>query len=140
MTPTVSKLLLIGDLARLAGVKSDSVRFYERNGLLPNPSRGPNGYRVYTPATLAQLRFIKKAQSLGFSLAEIKRILRLRGRSDCCRSVVSMAEATLEETERKLREIRRFATGLRKNLNLWERELGRNAKCAADFCRLIEES
>ncbi len=136
----MSKLLLIGDLARLAGVKSDSVRFYERNGLLPDPSRGPNGYRVYAPPTLAQLRFIKKAQSLGFSLAEIKRILRRRGRSDCCRSVVSMAEATLEDTERKLREIRRFATGLRKNLNLWQCELEKDPTCAAEFCRLIEKS
>ncbi len=136
----MSKPLLIGELARRAGVKSDSVRFYERSGLLPKPARGPNGYRVYEEATVVRLRFIKKAQSLGFSLDEIKRILRMRGRSDCCRAVVGIAEATLKETERKMREMRRFTAALRKNLALWQRDLGKNPKCAADFCRLIEGS
>lgn len=135
----MNKPLLIGELARLAGVKVDSVRFYERSGLLPQPARSANGYRVYAQPTVDQLRFIKKAQSLGFSLDEIKRILRLRGRSDCCRSVVTMAEATLEETERKLREMRRFAAALRKNLAVWQRDLDQNPTCAAEFCRLIEK-
>lgn len=137
---TPDRPLFIGQLARDAGVKSDSVRFYEKAGLLPRPARSANGYRVYDEAAAAQLRFIKKAQSLGFSLAEIKRILRMRGRSDCCRSVVSMAEATLEETDRKLRELRRFATALRKNLAVWQRDLDKNPTCAAEFCRLIEGS
>ena len=136
----MNKPLLIGELARLAGVKVDSVRFYERSGLLPKPARSANGYRVYAQTTVDQLRFIKKAQSLGFTLDEIKRILRLRGRSDCCRSVVTMAEATLEETERKLKEMRRFASALRKNLAIWQRDLDRNPTCAAEFCRLIEKS
>lgn len=135
----MSEKLLIGQLAERAGIKRDSVRFYERCGLLPKPARSANGYRTYDEAAAAQLRFIKKAQSLGFSLAEIKRILRLRGRSDCCRSVVAMAAATLEETERKLREMRRFSTALRKNLALWQRDLGKNPTCAAEFCRLIEQ-
>ncbi len=56
----MSKPLLIGELARLAGVKSDSVRFYERSGLLPKPARGANGYRVYEQARVDQLRFVKK--------------------------------------------------------------------------------
>ena len=68
------KCLLIGRVARLAGVTSDTIRFYERSGLLPKPHRGANRYRVYDKAALAQVRFIRKAQSLGFSLDEIRRI------------------------------------------------------------------
>lgn len=137
----MSKPLLIGELARLAGVKSDSVRFYERSGLLPKPARGANGYRVYEQATVDQLRFIKKAQSLGFSLDEIKRILSLRGRGPTtCRCVVSMAEATLEETERKLRETRRFAASLRKHLKDWKRDTSKQDTVAAEFCKLIEST
>ena len=71
--------LLIGQLAKVAGVKPDTVRFYERSGLLPKPARTASEYRLYDEAALNQLRFIKKAQSLGFSLDEVRRILCLRG-------------------------------------------------------------
>ena len=61
----------IGQLAKLADVKPDTVRFYERPGLLDKPRRNPNGYRSYRKATLYEIRFIRKAQSLGFSLDEV---------------------------------------------------------------------
>ncbi len=139
--PAVSETLLIGELARLAGVKRDAVRFYERSGLLARPVRSANGYRAYDETALARLRFIKKAQSLGFSLDEVKRILSLRGNGKAtCRCVVAMAEATLEETERKLRETRRFATSLRKHLTQWKRDAKKRGGHAADFCKLIETS
>ncbi len=88
------KPLLIGQVAKLAGVKSDTVRFYERTGLLPRPTRTAAGYRVYDEAATRQLRFVKKAQALGFSLDEIRRILNLRGggRKTCDR-VLAIAEA-----------------------------------------------
>ena len=59
------KPLLIGRLAKLSGVRPDTIRFYERNGLLPKPSRTASGYRVYDAAALNQMRFICKAQALG---------------------------------------------------------------------------
>ena len=137
----MSETLLIGELARLAGVKRDAVRFYERSGLLARPVRSANGYRAYDESALARLRFIKKAQSLGFSLDEVKRILSLRGNGKAtCRCVVAMAEATLEETERKLRETRRFAASLRKHLAQWKRDAKKRGGHAADFCKLIETS
>src|SRR2546426_2521241 len=99
----MTKPLLIGQLAKLAGVKPDSVRFYERSGLLPRPERLASGYRVYDDAALKQLRFIKQAQALGFTLDEIKRILSLRGQGNqTCRCVLAMAEATLSETREQL--------------------------------------
>src|SRR5438093_5071896 len=116
------KPLLIGQLAKLSGVKPDTIRFYERSGLLPKPSRSASGYRVYNDAALNQVRFIRKAQSLGFSLDEIKRIMSLRGQGkETCRCVIAMAEATLAETEMKLKEMQRFREALARHLGRWKR-------------------
>ena len=134
------KPLLIGQLAKLAGVKPDTVRFYERSGLLPKPARTASEYRLYDETALNQLRFIKKAQSLGFSLDEVRRILRLRGQgSRTCHSVLAIAEATLDETEIKLRELQKFRDALAANVKRW-RKLPARRKCAAEFCDLIESS
>lgn len=131
------KPLLIGRLAKLAGVKPDTIRFYERSGLLPKPSRTPSDYRVYDDAALNQVRFIRKAQSLGFSLDEIHRIMSLRGQGrETCRCVIAMAEATLAETETKLKELREFKDTLTTNLTRWKRK--RHGPMAAEFCALIE--
>ncbi len=136
----MTKPLLIGQLAASVGIKPDSVRFYERSGLLPKPIRSENGYRVYNQAAVTQLRFIKRAQSLGFSLDEVRRILHLKGQgSTTCRSVMRIAEATLEETEVKLRNLQKFRDSLAANLKRW-RKLPAQRKCAAEFCDLIESS
>ncbi len=134
-----NKLLLIGQLARSAGVKSDTVRFYERGGLIARQARTAAGYRVYDEAALKRLRFIKKAQSLGFSLEEIKRIVSLRGRgAETCKCVIAMAEATLEETELKLKELQRFHESLKRNLQRWKREP--ESPAGSEFCTLIEHA
>lgn len=131
---------LIGQLAKLAGVKPDTVRFYERTGLLPKPGRSPNGYRSYDEPALDEIRFIRKAQSLGFSLDEIRRILNVRGRGKAtCRCVIAMAEATLSETETKLRELQIFRDNLKSNLTRWQKVSGRK-QAVAEFCALIESS
>ncbi len=131
------KPLLIGRLAKLAGVKPDTIRFYERSGLLPKPSRMASGYRTYDDAALKQVSFIRKAQSLGFSLNEIRRIMSLRGQGkETCRCVIAMAEATLAETETKLEELRQFKDTLAANLMRWKRQ--RRGPIAAEFCALIE--
>ncbi|MGA8481778.1 MAG: MerR family transcriptional regulator [Chthoniobacterales bacterium] len=97
---TTRQGLRIGRLAKLAGVRPDTVRFYEHESLLPRPERSSAGYRIYDEAALKRLHFIKQAQPLGFSLDEIRRILSLRGRGkETCRCVIAMAEATLTETE-----------------------------------------
>jgi DNA-binding transcriptional MerR regulator len=131
------KPLLIGRLAKLSGVTPDTIRFYERRGLLPKPSRTASGYRVHNAAALNQVRFIRKAQSLGFSLDEIRRIISLRGQGrETCRCVIAMAEATLAETETKLKELRQFKDTLATNLTRWKRK--RRGPIAAEFCALIE--
>lgn len=139
MTANSNDKLLIGRLAELAGVKSDTIRFYERSGLLPKPERKESGYRVYDEAALNRVRFIRKAQALGFSLAEIRRILSLRGGGKkTCDRVLAIAEATLEETERRLTELQTFRDDLKRTVTSWRKQTKR--ACAAEFCVLIESA
>lgn len=72
------RVMRIGELARQAGVNIQTVRFYERKGLLPAPRRKPSGYRLYTDEDLHRLRFIRRAKALGFSLEEIREVLHMR--------------------------------------------------------------
>ena len=90
---------------------------------------------MYDDAALKQVSFIRKAQSLGFSLDEIRRIMSLCGQGrETCRCVIAIAEATLFET--KLKELRQFKDTLTTNLTRWKRK--RRGPIAAEFCALIE--
>lgn len=71
-------MMRIGEVAERAGVNVQTLRFYERRGLLPSPARRPSGYRQYSPDTVALVRFIKRAQQLGFSLDDVSELLALR--------------------------------------------------------------
>lgn len=136
----MNKGVQIGRLGKAAGVSADTIRFYEKQGLLPAPARTSSGYRLYDATALRRLRFIRKAQTIGFSLDEIRRILNLRGRgAETCRCVMSIAEATLEETERKMRELKRLRDSLRSHLQRWK-EAPPRRKVAAEFCVLIENA
>lgn len=75
---TEIKPLTIGRLAQEVGINLETVRFYERKGLLPKPPRSTSGYRLFPADTARRLRFIKRAQDLGFSLSEIRELLMLR--------------------------------------------------------------
>jgi len=105
--------LTIGKLAAAAEVGIDTVRFYERAGLLKRPPRTPAGYRLYAEADAARLRFIRRAKVLGFSLEEVAELLRLndgKGRRGAVRAV---AERRLKEIEQKLAELGRMRDTLR---------------------------
>jgi len=83
-----------------------TIRYYEREGLLPQPPRLPSGYRVYAEPTVRRLRFIKRAQELGFTLAEIRDLLALRIDHDRDRSEVrAIAEAKVADIEQKIRTL-----------------------------------
>lgn len=94
----------IGQLARQVGVPVSTVRYYERAGLLPRPSRSPSGYRLYDAHDLERLRFIRSAQSVGFSLDDIRELLALDERESCQR-VRGILERRLADVERRLAEI-----------------------------------
>lgn len=95
--------MTIGELARRAGVNVQTVRYYERRGLLREPPRSESGYRQYKPEAVARIQFIKRAQLLGFSLGEITELLSLRVSSGSnCDEVLRKAEAKRREIDEKI--------------------------------------
>lgn len=128
----------IGQTAKAVGVSVQAVRYYERLGMLPAAHRTPAGYRVYGPETFDRLRFIKQAQALGFSLDEIREILRLRyeGRSPC-ECVRKLLQKRLETIEHQIRQLVRFRHDLRKTLERSKR-LPHLPHTASAICPLIQ--
>lgn len=103
----------IGQVAKASGVGVETVRFYERQKILPKPKRNGSGYRLYSPDTVVRLRFIKRAQGLGFSLEEIGELLALRASpKSTCGQVRRKAEAKRAEVEGKISELRRLRKAL----------------------------
>ncbi len=107
------KPLTIGQVARQAGIGVETVRFYEREGLLQEPARRESGYRQYPEDVVARLRFIRRAKELGFSLKEIKELLALRvDPSTTCREVKEQAESKIAHIEGKIASLVRMKEAL----------------------------
>src|SRR5579885_757236 len=105
--------LRIGDVAERAGVKLQTIRYYEREGLLPRAPRLASGYRVFPDAAVRQVRFIKRAQELGFSLGEIRDLLSLRASAGAnARDVHSRARAKIADIEDKIRSLQAMKDAL----------------------------
>jgi len=105
----------IGEVARRAGVGIDTVRYYERNDMLPLPPRRMSGYREYGSDDVHRLRFIRRAKELGFALAEIRELLALStDRERGVRGVKARAEAHLADVEARIRELQRVKRGLKR--------------------------
>lgn len=100
--------LTIGRLAKAAGVGIDTVRFYERAGLLPEAARTPSGYRTYGSADVERLRFVRRAKALGFSLDEIAELLELAAGQGGRAGVKALAERRLRDLETRIRELTVF--------------------------------
>jgi MerR family mercuric resistance operon transcriptional regulator len=109
------KPLTIGQVARQAGVGVETVRFYERQGLLEEPSRRASGYRQYPTDVVARLRFIKRAKEVGFSLKEIKELLALRvDPATTCAEIKRQAEAKIADIEKRIASLTRMKKALGK--------------------------
>jgi MerR family copper efflux transcriptional regulator len=105
--------LTIGELAKRAGVGVETVRFYEREGLLPPPPRTGSGYRQYPEDTVSRLRFIQRAKELGFSLREVEELISLRLDPVVpCAEVRSRAEAKIADIDARLRDLTRIRASL----------------------------
>ena len=104
----------IGELASKAGVNIDTVRYYERQGLLPAPRRLSSGYRQYAPEDVSRLRFVRRAKALGFTLLEIRDLLELSSqRGQDMAGMKATALHRLQDVEEKLAELTRIRDGLR---------------------------
>ncbi len=111
----------IGQLSARAGVSPDTIRYYERLGLLRPPERTGGGFREYRPDVLKDLLFIKKAQTLGLKLSEVREILEIAtGGRPPCDHVRTTVEKRLQEVESRLRELRALRKTLRETLSRLE--------------------
>lgn len=121
----------IGVLSRESGVHQETIRYYERIGLLPPPLRSANGYRCYDEAAIKRLRFIRRGRELGFGIEEIKTLLQLAdNRDQSCREADRLAQVHLTEVEAKIADL----MALREVLT----QLTRCQSPTTEHCRLIE--
>lgn len=101
--------LRISEVAAEAGVNQQTLRYYERRGILAEPDRTPAGYRQYDPETVDRVRFIKRAQELGFTLDEIQELLELRvDHGAACGAIEAKARENLTRVNEKLRQLVRL--------------------------------
>lgn len=107
----MSPALTIGRLATAAGVHVETVRYYQRRGLLPEPSRPLGGVRHYGDTDLTRLQFIRRAQAMGFSLDEVAGLLKVKG-AGACEHTRQLTEHKLAEVRGKLDELRRLESEL----------------------------
>ena len=104
--------LTIGHIARSAGVNIETVRYYQRRGLVALPPKRSRGFRYYTPATISRVRFIKRAQALGMSLKEVQRLMKLDAKGACTENR-SLAVAKLAIVEERLVDLAKLRDVLR---------------------------
>jgi MerR family mercuric resistance operon transcriptional regulator len=125
--------LTIGQVAREARVGLETIRFYERQGLIEGPPRRPSGYRAYPPETVLRVRFIRTAKDLGFSLKEIGELLSLRvDPVGSCSEIRTMAELKIADIEERVRALQRIRRTLRKLVTACE------AREATSECPILD--
>ena len=127
----MSTTLTIGSLSKQSGVNVETIRFYERSGLLPAPQRTPSGYRSYRPEDVRRLRFIRRGRELGFSLEEIRELLELAAQpQQPCASADRMVREHLDAIETRIRDLQNLRQELRKLCDCRSAEV--------EHCRLLE--
>ncbi len=132
-----SEGLKIGEVSKRSGVGIETLRFYERSGVLDKPARTYSGYRVYRPEVLERLDFIKRAQVLGFTLDEIKQLIahKRSGKSPCA-EVREIVSHRLKELDERMREMRRYRQELAEAVEEWEEQ----GEVEGHVCGLIENT
>ena len=122
----------IGELARATATKPETIRYYERIGLLPSPRRTGGNYRDYSGADVCRLAFARRARGLGFSIDQIRTLLDLADRKDeSCEAVDAIARARLEDVKRKLADL----SALRRELEALIEQCGHGTIAE---CRIVE--
>jgi DNA-binding transcriptional MerR regulator len=133
----MSRNLKIGELAEACGVSRDTVRYYERLKLLPQPTRTQGGYRTYSEADIERVRFIKQAQAVGLSLDEIRAIMfEGKGGLEQCQRVRDLLAAKVKELDARFVEMRAFRQTLTSYLGECEAALSRRDR---DTCPVLFE-
>ncbi len=136
--PVVSRALYIGEAARRAGVTVKAIRYYERIGLIPEAGRNEGKFRIFPAETVERIEFIKRAQTLGFTLEEIGEMLAVYDQGDCtCGQVRDSVESKVGVIERKLRELRSLRRDL---IAVMARLADRDRERSTTICPVIHET
>lgn len=129
--------LYSGELARLAGVSADTVRYYERSHLLPTAPRSQSGYRLFPPEASARVQLIRRALSIGFSVSDLASIFQVRERGAApCHRVRALAAEKLAALEERLRDLQSWRRELHTTLTEWDRMLAKTPR--GKQARLLE--
>jgi DNA-binding transcriptional MerR regulator len=132
-----SVLLRIGQVAQRAGVSVDTIRYYERLGLLPKPQRSPAGYREYSDTIVNRITLVRNAVRFGFSLIEVRGFLRTReAGGKPCHQVRQAAQTILDRVDRQIAELTATRETMRETLLTWDDTLARTA--GTRHARLLE--
>lgn len=119
--PTPSPPLRSGTLARLVSVSPDTLRLYERKGLIPPPLRSSNGYRCYRPDSVERVRLVRAALSIGFTIDELAKILKIRDAGGIpCKKVRDLAASKLKGLDHHIQELIGLRDQLRSALETWQ--------------------
>lgn len=118
-----------GELAKRAGVSTDTLRHYERKGVLARPPRRANGYRQYSASALERVQLIRRALAVGFTLDELAKVLRVRDQGGApCAEVRALAAVKLSEVETRLRDLTDLRNELRTVLRDWDKRLSQRGQ------------
>ena len=118
------KLLRIGEVAKTAGVSPDTIRHYEKVGVIPAVWRSDGGYRMYPPQTVARVMLVRNGLQFGFSLRQLAGFLKARARGAApCRQVRATAEAILNRVEQRITELEEARASIRETLKDWDARL-----------------
>ena len=132
--------LQIGRVARKTGLSVDAIRFYERQRLLDHPARSQGGFRLFSPADVQRIEFIRRAQQLGFSLPEIRQLLLLdREDGQACSHMSEILRGKLAAVREKIRELGVLEKQLARSLRKCERSLRPAPTCSEDGCPVLRE-
>ncbi len=124
--PPGKSFLRVGEVAKAAGVSTDTLRHYERKGVLPKANRSHNGYRQYPEETLDRLRMIRQALLVGFTLDELSSVFKIRDRGGApCQEVRNLAARKLANLEVQLHEMVALRNQLRDSLRDWDARLSK---------------
>jgi DNA-binding transcriptional MerR regulator len=123
---------LIGEASKRSGVGIETIRYYEREGIVPKPGRSPNGRRSYTRDDIANLRFIKRCRELGFALQDARALLLIsQGGNVDCGNILEFGLAQLEDVRTKIEELRKLEVALE--------ELTSNCKGGSPQCPMLDQ-
>jgi DNA-binding transcriptional MerR regulator len=140
VTKAVRHTVRIGQVARETGLSIDTIRFYEKQGLLKHSGRTEGGFRVFGPDQIRALRFVRKAQELGFSLGEIRELLILQADEvPACCHVKELLVHKLAGVQQKIQELRSLEHGLKTALRKCERDLEASGPRQEKRCPVLEE-